>query len=609
MPLPDIVKDRPFSLAGEITPGRQNRLRQLGIRTLELLTGLTYLQRRYDLLPSSNDVRDFAAAALHSLSISYTVSGRGVSYIPASGPVIVVANHPFGAVDGLILTHILTAVRSDVRILGNYHLQRIPALRELVFAVDPFQGVHAKKRNVKPLRDSLRWLEQGGVLVVFPAGEVSHYSLREQRITDPRWNDTIGRLVRRTRSPVLPVYFEGRNSLFFNVAGLLHPLLRTVLLPRELINKSRTRLYLKIGKPIPCSRLKKLHSATAVTDYLRLCTYMLGSTEVIPAGSNNMKLPGRKQAAIMAPVPVPLLRAEVEALPKQQLMHESGSMQVFAARATQIPWTLQEIGRLREHTFRLAGEGSGHGVDLDLFDTYYYHLFIWNSESFEIVGAYRLGLVEEIRQRYGDGRLYSQTLFRYRQSLLSQLGPAMELGRSFIRAEYQRSHSPLNLLWKGIGRFAAARGINILFGPVSISREYTQLSRKLIIDCLKETCYASSLARRVKPLRPFRAPVRAGWRRSDLLVVRDMELVSGIIAQLEKDEKGLPILVRQYVKLGGKFLGFNVDTAFSDVVDGLIVVNLLETERRTLEKYMGREKAREFLDRCSNKSFPDTAAG
>ena len=581
----------------------------MGIRTLESLTGLRYLQRRYDLLPRSSDARNFFSAALRSLDISYAVTGGEVSSIPASGPLIIVANHPFGAADGLILTHLLTAVRSDVRILGNYHLQRIPALRELMFAVDPFQGKHARMRNLKPLRDSLRWLEQGGALVVFPAGEVSHYSLRENRVTDPCWNDTVGRLVRRTQAAVLPVYFEGRNSMFFNVAGLVHPLLRTALLPRELINKSRTHLSLKIGRAIPYSRMKRLASATAVTDYLRLCTYMLDSIDVMQEGHNAMKRPDRDQTAVIDPVRVTLLRAEVEALPEQQLLHQSGTMQVFVARATQIPWTLQEIGRLREHTFRLAGEGSGQGVDLDLFDTYYYHLFIWNREASEIIGAYRLGLVEEIRERYGDGRLYTQTLFRYRQALLSQLGPAMELGRSFIRPEHQRSHSPLNLLWKGVGHFAAMRGINILFGPVSISREYTQLSRKLIIDCLKETCYASALARRVKPLRPFRAPARSSWRQSDLLVVRDMELVSGIIAQIEKDEKGLPILVRQYVKLGGKFLGFNVDTAFSDVVDGLIVVNLLETERRTLEKYMGRERARLFLARCNGGSLPAATAG
>jgi len=114
---------------------------------------------------------------------------------------------------------------------------------------------------------------------------------------------------------------------------------------------------------------------------------------------------------------------------------------------------LQEIGRLRELTFRAAGEGSGKTSDIDLFDAYYLHLFLWDREANAIVGAYRMGLADEIIMRYGKRGLYTQSLFRYGTRFLQTLNPAIELGRSFVRLEYQRSFSPLLLLWRGIGQF------------------------------------------------------------------------------------------------------------------------------------------------------------
>lgn len=593
MPLPGMVKDGPFTLDAAC-PAGAGPLRRFGLAAVERVCGLRELQTRYRTLAVPEDGREFSGAALAGLQISYRVTGGGTASIPDRGPVLLVANHPFGAADGLILAHLASAVRGDVRILANHYLQRIPGLRDLLIPVDPFGGREAPRRNLVPLRESLRWLRDGHALIVFPAGEVSHFHLRQRRVTDPPWNEIVGRLALHAGAAVVPVCFEGGNSVLFNLAGLIHPLLRTALLARELINKSRRCMELKIGKCIPFNRLKRLGGAAAVTRYLRLCTYALrGGATAAPAAAGALR---HGQSAPAAPVPASLLRAEIAALPEAQCLGESGSLQVYAAGAAQIPWTLREIGRLREVTFRLAGEGSGRAVDLDQFDSYYHHLFLWDRDQARIAGAYRLGLLAEILSCRGR-RLYSRTLFRFRPELLAQLGPAMELGRSFICPEYQRSYAPLNLLWKGIGRFVADHGIAVLFGPVSISREYTELSRKLIVDCLAQDCHTSPLARRVKPRRPFRSRARAGWQRSDLCLVRDIELVSGVVAQLETDDKGVPVLIRQYLKLGGRFLGFNIDPAFSDVVDGLIIVDLRETEPRTLEKYLGRGRAAAYLQR------------
>jgi putative hemolysin len=296
-------------------------------------------------------------------------------------------------------------------------------------------------------------------------------------------------------------------------------------------------------------------------------------------------------------VPTALLKAEVEALPADQRLVESGQYLIMFARAEQIPWCLQEIGRLRELTFRAAGEGTGKSSDIDLFDAYYLHLFLWDRDASAIVGAYRMGLADEILARYGKRGLYTQSLFRYGPQLLETLNPAIELGRSFVRTEYQRSFSPLLLLWRGIGQFILrSPHYAVLFGPVSISNSYAPISRELMVEYLRANNIEARLAKHVKPRRPFR--VRSSKKlRSEVQVadLKDIEQLSRAIARIEHDSKGVPILLKQYLKLGGRLLGFNADDQFSDALDGLVVVDLRASEPRVLARYMGEEGAAAFF--------------
>jgi putative hemolysin len=376
----------------------------------------------------------------------------------------------------------------------------------------------------------------------------------------------------------------------FQLAGLLHPRLRTALLPRELLNKRNRTIAVHIGTPIPFSRLKALDD-DAMTAQLRLRCYALAAHDSGPA--QPACLPGRAQEDIAAAVAAPLLCAEVEALPQEQLLDQSGEFQVWYARAGQMPWLLQEIGRLREITFRAAGEGTGSSRDIDLYDAYYLHLFIWDKEQRRVVGAYRLGLADEIARRFGVKGLYTHSLFRYRRHLLQQLGPAIELGRSFVRPEYQRSYSPLLLLWKGIGQFVARHPhYRTLFGPVSISGDYATQSQQLLVQFLRANNYLPQLARLVRPRRPFRAPLGPVWLRHN--APGDLDQLSELVSAMERDQKGVPVLLRQYLKLGGHILGFNVDEAFNNALDGLIMVDLRQTDPKVLAKYMGREQAAHF---------------
>ena len=277
--------------------------------------------------------------------------------------------------------------------------------------------------------------------------------------------------------------------------------------------------------------------------------------------------------------------------PAECKLIESGGYEVYVCSAEQIPNALREIGRLREITFREAGEGTGRSIDLDRFDRDYQHLFLWSTDNNQIAGAYRLAGTDAVPE------LYTSTLFHFREGLLEGMSPALELGRSFVRPEYQKSFSALLLLWKGIGRFVARNPrYRILFGPVSISRDYSEASRALIVAYLQERCGNGDLARYVEPRHRFRAKRMRGCDPRVLAKLLDnVEELSDAVADLETDGKGIPVLLRQYLNCGGEMLAFNVDGAFSDVVDGLVVVDLMKMTRPQLEKYLGKEGAAGFL--------------
>lgn len=283
--------------------------------------------------------------------------------------------------------------------------------------------------------------------------------------------------------------------------------------------------------------------------------------------------------------------------PRNQLLLKSGDYAVVLAEARQIPHVLREIGRLREITFRHSGEGTGNAIDLDRYDGYYLHLFVWHQQKHEVVGAYRLGKTDEIVSKFGTGGLYTHSLFRYRCVLLDLVGPALELGRSFVRPEYQKSYSPLLLLWKGIGQFLVQHPhYKSLFGTVSIPNDYQRSSRRLMISYLQTNCYLPNLARLVKARTPARGRWLSPWgERSISHLIRDIDDVSSLVADIETTHKGIPALLRHYVKLGGRLLGFNVDRRFSHVLDGLILIDLTLTDARTLERYMGKDGAAAFF--------------
>jgi putative hemolysin len=551
--------------------------------------------------------------ALTSVRVMYDLIPENFDNIPKRGPLVVVANHPFGGLEGVILGAVLLRVRPDVRILANYLLKRVQDIGDLIIPVDPFGSPGSANGNLRGLKAAIAWLKNGGTLVTFPAGEVASFRLKTGRVSDPLWSSHVAGLIRRARAAVLPVFFPGRNSLLFQLLGLLHPRLRTALLPRELMNKSGRRIRLFVGKAIPWQRLKKYETDTAMTEHLRLRTHFLKNRGKVMARPRLRLVKPRTDKNRPQPIIMPparsLLQNDLTTLPREQRMIESGEFAVYIAAAAQIPNLLREIGRQREITFRDAREGTRKSVDLDRFDAHYLHIFLWNQAMGELVGAYRLGLTDVILQSRGAHGLYTNQLFRYKSALLKRLTRAIEFGRSFIRLEYQRKFNSLLLLWKGIGAFIARNPqYHLLFGPVSISNDYHTVSRDLIVRFLRANRFDEDLSRFVAPRKPYRKKVLTGST-SRLLhtAVDDLEDISLLISEIEKDGKGIPILLRQYLKLNGRLVCFNVDRDFSNVVDGLLMVDLKKTDSKLLKRFMGEEGFERFKTFHGPMPAPDQA--
>ena len=528
------------------------------------------------------------------LDVTYRVMPEDLARIPASGPVVVTANHPFGFLEAAILAAVLRRVRLDFKIVANSLLASVPELRGGFIFVNPYGGGASIRENRRPMRECLEWLGRGGMLALFPSGDVARLNWRDGGIVDPPWNPSVAHLIRIAECPALPVYFKGSNGLGFQLIGALHPRLRTADLPRQTLNKRGQSIEVRIGRPVAAKTVKSFASERETIEYLRFRTFLL-------AGRGNPAPVTKKQLMpLAAETPRELTIEESSRLTP---VCENEEFAVYLARADAIPNTLREIGRLRELTFRGAGEGAGDALDLDRFDPHYLHLFLWSKAAREVAGAYRLGPTAELLPRFGVPGLYSSTLFHLNPELFERIGPALEMGRSFVRPEYQKQYAPLLLLWKGITRYVSAHPeCAVLFGAASISNDYNPVSRSLLVGYL-ETQKEMDLARLIKPRHPYRPGHRskpgAHWHaQAASRFSRDLEELSAPIADLERDGKGVPILIKQYMKAGGRVLGFNIDPRFSNVLDVLMMADLRRAPQPILERYMGREAAAAFLSRA-----------
>ncbi len=520
----------------------------------------------------------FTESILQQFGVEYEVSEQDLENIPKTGPFILIANHPYGGIDGMILVSILSKIRPDTKVVANFLLKQIPILKDLIIAVNPFENIGNKGMNINGVKQILNQLKSGP-LAVFPAGEVSSLKLNNLKITDKKWEPAIGKIIAKAGVKVVPVYFSGHNSLAFNLLGLLHPTLRTIKLPSEMFNKNHHSIKVRIGKPIAFKELADFKEEELL-DFLRAKTYALGASDERKYRLKiNLKPLGKPQP-IIAPVNPDQLETEINGLPALCQLFTYDNFSVYIANANEITNVLLEISRLREIAFREVGEGTNRSYDTDEFDLYYKHLFIWDKQAKKIVGAYRLGEGDVLFRRFGVKGFYLSHLFKMNKNMYPLLYKSLELGRSFVALEYQRKPASLILLWKGIHVFLKMNTdrFKYMIGPVSISNSFSNLSKDLLVSYIRHNHWDNQIAKWVEPKKRFH--YRSKTEGKKLLMHKhseDMKLLDNFIGEIEGNQKlKVPVLVKKYLKLNGKIVAFNVDPNFNDSLDGFLIIKVAD---------------------------------
>ncbi len=554
-------------------------------RFLMLLLRFDKLNRVYNQIGDKKGL-EFIDELLKVLKINYLFDQEELQKrIPKSGAAIVVCNHPFGGLESILLIRMLSQIRSDIKIVSTQLLQKIDPIAEFFLKEDdPFSKKADKRASVHGQKKASEHLQNGGILCLFPAGDVSQFDDLGV-LSDNQWQYNTLKFIKQQKVPVVPVHFQGNNSRLFYLMGNILPSLMSVKLPTEIMYQHRKPVKIRIGLPVSVGEQDKFSDIYQYGRYLRAKTYLLCSKiEVKRFFSYSLKRQQRIEP-VADPVPHEKIMQELQELGAESLLFKLKNYTVYCAPSKLIPNILLEIGRLREVTFRQVGEGTNRAIDLDEFDLYYNQMFIWDTETQMIVGAYRIGKGAEIMHKYGVRGFYIQSLFKIKDDLQDMLKQTMELGRSFVISEYQRKPMPLFLLWKGILYFLLKNPeYRYLMGPVSVSDDYSTTSKEMIIRFIMEHHFDWKLAKSITPRNSYKfKTVDPNLNIVMQTMDNDINSLDKFIGDVDELNSGLPVLLKKYIKLNAKIIGFNVDPKFNNCLDGLIALDLCDIPPNTIE--------------------------
>ncbi len=560
------------------------------------LTKIDEVNKLYDILKDKVG-KDFFDSFVRERGLKYIVFEEDLARIPKTGPFILVSNHPLGAIDGILMTKILTEIRPDFKIMGNFLLEKIEPMKPYVISVNPFENRKELKSSSSGMRGSLKHLEEGGCIGIFPAGEVSNRNNEFTEIMDKKWEKPALKLIKMAKVPVVPMYFHAKNSRLFYQMAKLHPDLQTLLLPSEMMHKREKPIRVRLGKPVSVKVLEDHDSIEEMGEFLQkkiqlLKTYYekrksLADRLNIPNLRLNFPLLKEENVVqnIIDETPTRDIVAEIEALSKNdRMLFRNGNYEVFFAGYNDIPSIMREIGRQRELTFRKIGEGSNLPFDLDEYDEHYHHLFLWDSQAKKLAGAYRMALGAEVMKKHGIDGFYTSSLFEFDPELRPFFRKIIEMGRAYISSEYQQKPLPLFLLWRGIVHVCLRNPEHkFLMGGVSISDKFSEFSKSLMIEFMRSHYYDSAVAQYIHPKHDFKVKLKE--RDKNLFfdeVESDLNKLDKIIDDLEPEMR-MPVLIKKYIKQNAKVISFNVDPSFNDAIDGLMYIRISELPESTIK--------------------------
>jgi putative hemolysin len=535
---------------------------------------------------------NFLNAILEDFQIKFEIPEEDLKRLPKDGAYITVSNHPLGGIDGILLLKLMLEQRKDFKIIANFLLHRITPLKPYIMPVNPFEDRKDVKSSIAGFKNAILHLREGHPLGIFPAGEVSTY--RDGKlVVDKPWEEAAMKLIKKAEVPIVPIYFHAKNSKLFYKLSKISDTFRTAKLPSELLTQKRRTIKVRIGKPIAVKDQNEYETLEGFSEFIRKKTYMLSNafedkSKILDNISSSLKTP-KPPKNIVTPVDIAIMLQEVELLRKDNSrLLESKNYEVFLADAKKIPNILREIGRLREITFREVGEGTNEAIDLDTFDNYYHHMFLWDSQKQIIAGAYRMGLGSKIFANHGINGFYLQDLFRFEPELYKMMSESIEMGRAFIIKEYQQKPMPLFLLWKGIVHTTLRYPEhNYLIGGVSISNQFSNFSKSLMIEFMKSHYYDPYIAQYVRPKKEFKVKLKDADK--DFVfdeTEADLNKFDKIIDEVEPGALRLPVLLKKYIKQNARLVAFNVDPLFNNAVDGLMYIKIADLPESTVRPVM-----------------------
>ena len=535
--------------------------------------------------------RDFLEAILDYYEIDFEIPEEDFKRLPKEGPYITISNHPLGGIDGVLLLRLMLNHRDDFKIIANFLLHRIEPLKPYIMPVNPFETHKDAKSSIMGFKSALQHLKDGHPLGIFPAGEVSTYR-DDKLVVDRPWEEAAIKLIRKAEVPVVPIYFHAKNSPLFYRLSKINDVFRTAKLPSELTTQRRRPIKVRIGQPISVAHQQEEETLEDFTELLRKKTYLLANVfekgRLIDKVPTTLKIPKpvRKIATAVRPE---VLQGEIEKLREKELrLLQSKNYEVFLAQEKDMPFLLKEIGRQREITFREVGEGTNNAIDLDKFDAYYHHLFLWDDIDKTVVGAYRMGLGSQIFPKYGIDGFYLQDLFGFEPELFGMMEQSIEMGRAYIVKEYQQKPMPLFLLWKGIVHTTLRHPEHkYLIGGVSISNQFSNFSKSLMIEFMKSHYWDPYVAQYIRPKKEFKVQLKDADKEFVFDEAEaDLNKFDKLIEEVEPGSLRLPVLIKKYIKQNAKVVAFNVDPLFNNSVDGLMYIKIADLPESTVKPVM-----------------------
>jgi putative hemolysin len=566
-----------ISLSNLLPPGKNSLPRIIFLKLLDRLLSISKMNRLYQQHGMAGlDKQSFAQKLLEVMEIKITGLESLKSNVPNEGPLVIASNHPFGGIEGVLLCWALSILRADLKVMANQGLKLFPELNDYFIFTDPLREKDPK--NGPSIRSCIRHVKAGGALLVFPAGRVAYFQKHINRVSEHMWNRIVGRLISTTNAGYLPIFISGQNSALFYRLGRIYYRFRLLMLARELLNKQGKTISISCGNIVKSSNFQ---STLDLNQYSALCRALSYAQDPNWRGkwpADKVKL----QAPLAKEMDYFVLLNEVSQLPVEQHLLDSKGYSVYFGYQQQLPRVVAEIGRLRELVFRQNYEGSGAALDTDKFDSTYTHLFVMDRSTGQIIGAYRMGQSDILLAKGGLKALYLSRMFKFSPQFINQQQPCLEMGRSFLIPQFQRSYHGLYLLWQGIGAFLCKHPhYRYLYGTVSISKLYDMRSVALIKKAMV------TATETVSPYKNFDFPLHPEIQ--DFCNEHSLRgNLTAFLTCIEADGKGIPILAKHYEKLAAKFHCLGIDEHFNDTPGLLLSVHLPAAPEKLLKLYLGK---------------------